>query len=324
MTRTKPIASLSLDLDDKWAYMRTHGDPDWESFPSYLNVLVPRVLDFLRRRGLTITFFVVGQDAALDRNRGLLAAIAADGHEIGNHSFSHEQWLHLYSEQEVQTELARAEEHIERATARRPVGFRGPGFSLSHATLKCLVQRGYIYDASTFPTFIGPLARAYYFRTAQLVPEQLRQRQRLYGSLWDAFRPLDPYRWDTELGTLLELPVTTMPVFRVPIHMSYILYLGLFNPELALCYFKTAMKLCSITGTQPSLLLHPLDFLGIDDVKELSFFPAMRVSSTQKLALLTQVISAFSDRFRVVTMEEHAQEALQRAKLELVQASVSL
>ena len=38
----KPIASFSLDLDNKWSYMKTHGDAGWESFPSYLDCIVPR------------------------------------------------------------------------------------------------------------------------------------------------------------------------------------------------------------------------------------------------------------------------------------------
>ena len=112
----KPIASLSLDLDNKWSYMKTHGDERWKSFPSYLNLLVPRVLEFLKQRNLTITFFIVGQDAAFEENRDTLATIAGAGHEIGNHSFHHEPWLHLYSEKQIAIELARAEEHIERAT----------------------------------------------------------------------------------------------------------------------------------------------------------------------------------------------------------------
>ena len=70
----KPIASLSLDLDNKWSYMKTHGDAGWESFPSYLDLLVPRVLAFLKERNLKITFFIVGQDAALEKNRdGIIA-----------------------------------------------------------------------------------------------------------------------------------------------------------------------------------------------------------------------------------------------------------
>ena len=42
---TKPLASLSLDLDNKWSYMKTHGDAGWEAFPSYLDIVVPRVLE---------------------------------------------------------------------------------------------------------------------------------------------------------------------------------------------------------------------------------------------------------------------------------------
>src|SRR5687768_5627494 len=87
MPQAKPTGSLSLDLDNQWSYMKTHGDPGWESFPSYLDLVVPRVLDFLEARNLTITVFIVGQDASLEKNRAALSAIAAAGHEIGNHSF---------------------------------------------------------------------------------------------------------------------------------------------------------------------------------------------------------------------------------------------
>jgi len=63
----KQTASLSLDLDNKWSYMKTHGDAGWENFPSYLDTVVPRALRFLRERDLQITFFIVGQDAALEK-----------------------------------------------------------------------------------------------------------------------------------------------------------------------------------------------------------------------------------------------------------------
>src|SRR6266550_3424612 len=153
----KPLASLSLDLDNQWSYMKTHGDAGWDSYPTYLPLVVPRVLDILRRRGLRITFFIVGQDAARPENREALRSLADAGHEIGNHSFKHEPWLHLYSEEEIECELRSAEEAIEQATGKRPIGFRGPGFSVSESVLRVLARRGYEYDASTFPTFLGPL-----------------------------------------------------------------------------------------------------------------------------------------------------------------------
>jgi hypothetical protein len=309
MNATKPIASLSLDLDNKWAYLKTHGEPGWEAFPSYLDVVVPRVLRLLRSLDLTITVFIVGQDAALERNQETLASIAAAGHEIGNHSFRHEPWLHLYSDQELETELKQAEESIEQATGRRPLGFRGPGFSLSAATLRSLAGRGYRYDATTFPTFLGPLARAYYLMRTPLTPEQRERRKMLFGRFAEGWRPLRPYRWRTEAGDLLEIPVTTMPVFRVPIHVSYLLYLSTLAPRLAVRYFQVALSLCRWTATAPSVLLHPLDFLGREDAGDLAFFPAMNLPREDKLELVGQVLSALSARFAVGTLAEHAEAA---------------
>src|SRR6476620_9768315 len=116
MNLHKPIASLSLDLDNKWSYLKTHGDRGWETFPSYLDVVVPRFLDVVAKLDLRITVFVVGQDAALEKNRGALRSIAAAGHEIGNHSFHHEPWLHVYSPKEIEAEIVSAEESITDAT----------------------------------------------------------------------------------------------------------------------------------------------------------------------------------------------------------------
>jgi polysaccharide deacetylase len=315
----KPLASLSLDLDNKWSYMKTHGDPTWKWLPSYLDVVVPRFLAMLDDRGLHITVFIVGQDAALAANRDTLRSIADAGHEIGNHSFHHEPWLHLYSANEIEREIAQAEESIEQATGRRPVGFRGPGFSLSESVLTALVRRGYRYDASTFPTFLGPLARAYYFMTAKLSPEERRKRGQLFGDLREGLRPIHPYSWTIDGREIIEIPVTTMPGFRVPIHMSYLLYLATFSPSLALNYFRAALALCSLAQVQPSLLLHPLDFLGEGEAPELAFFPAMRTPVEEKLLLVDRALALYCERYHVVTVGEHAQHAARRANLARVE-----
>lgn len=303
---TKPLASLSLDLDNKWSYMKTHGDAGWESYPTYLDTVVPRFLRMLGDHGLTITVFVVGQDAALEKNEAALASIADAGHEIGNHSFKHEPWLHLYSEAEIDEELARTEEHLVRVTGQRPIGFRGPGFSFSPTVLKVLSNRGYQYDGSTFPTYIGPLARMYYFFTARLNTNQKEERKKLFGTWSEGFRPLKPYWWKCDDARILEIPVTTMPILKAPIHVSYLLYLGQFSHMLAMSYFKNALRLCRLTGVEPSLLLHPLDFMGADDDGDLSFFPAMRQPAAKKLALVDAVFTEFKKRFQVLPMREHA------------------
>jgi hypothetical protein len=299
-------ATLSLDLDNKWSYLKIHGDPGWESFPSYLDRVVPRILDTLRAHDLTITVLVVGQDATLERNREPLQAIATAGHEIGNHSFRHDPWLHLYSEREIAREIASAEEHIERVTGRRCVGFRGPGFSLSEATLRVLARRGYRYDATTLPSFLGPLARAYYLATSQLAREERARRRALFGRWSDGLQPLKPYCWEVESTRLVEIPVTTVPLLKVPFHLSYVLYLAALSPAAAIAYFRAALRLCRLTGTAPSLLLHPLDFLGVEDEPDLAFFPAMRLPRQRKLEIVDACLTLVRRQFEVTTLERYA------------------
>jgi hypothetical protein len=317
-----PCVSISLDLDNLWSYMRIHGDAGWETFPSYLDVVVDLVIERLGRHGLTVTVFVVGQDAALDKNKEALGRLAARGHEIGNHSLSHEPWFHEYSYAEAQREICVAEQHIEHATGQRPRGFRGPGFSLSLDALRVLSERDYIYDASTFPTFLGPIARAYYFWTTKgLTREERARRGKLFGSATEALRPIRPYAWNVPDVTrreapLVEIPVTTMPLVRLPIHMSYILYLALHSKAIAKAYLRTALALCRWRAVEPSFLLHPLDFVGGDRVKQLAFFPGMRVATSFKLELFDEVVDLLRSVFMPVTMEAHARRILDDFRLE--------
>ena len=299
-------ASLSLDLDNLWSYMKTHGDAGWEGFPSYLDVVVPRVLAVLDAFSMRITIFVVGQDAALERNHAALRSIVEAGHEVGNHSFHHEPWLHLYSSGEVAAEIERAEAAIENAVGVRPRGFRGPGYSVSETVLRVLQRRGYDFDCSSFPTFVGPLARTYYFLRARLDAEQRSKRDALFGGVRDGMRPLSPYRWDLPEGPLLEIPVTTLPVLRMPIHFSYLHWLAGFSERLASAYFAAALQACDAARIAPSLLLHPLDFLGRDDVAELAFFPGMDQTGARKVDRMHRLLASLSARHAVHAMSDFA------------------
>jgi hypothetical protein len=297
-------ASLSLDLDNKWSYMKTHGNPGWSDFPTYLPQLVPVVLDLLDKMNLRITFFIVGQDAERPENAEVLAEIARRGHEIGNHSHHHEPWMHRRGRIEIDDELRRSEEAIERVTGVRPRGFRGPGFTRSETILETLVSRGYLYDASSLATFIGPLARAYYFRSAKLSAADRAEREDLFGSFADGFRRNSQHRIDLSNGSIAEVPVTTFPLAKIPIHVSYVLYVAMISPPLARAYFETAMAACKLTRTEPSILLHPLDFLTAADAPELRFFPAMSMDPEVKRRVAVDSIAALARHFDVRPMKD--------------------
>jgi peptidoglycan/xylan/chitin deacetylase (PgdA/CDA1 family) len=311
----KMISSLSCDLDDKWSYMKTHGDQGWETLPSYLDIVVPRILSVLKQFNLPATFFIVGKDAAIQRNHKLFRSLGEEGHEIANHSHKHEPWLHLYSQEEMRLEIAKAEDHIMQATGQRPVGFRGPGYSLSGAAVSELVRRGYLYDATSFPSLLTPLVRMYYFATADLTPDEKHQRKSLGGKLRDGLRPTKPYYWCVDGKQLLEIPVTTLPIFKLPMHMSYLFGLKRFSSRLAMAYFNVALRFCRLSHVEPSIVLHPTDFLGREDGQGLQFIPGMGLASNTKLKFVCEALERLRSIFSVVTLREHAIEASQTSNL---------
>jgi peptidoglycan-N-acetylglucosamine deacetylase len=77
----------------------------------------------LEAHGCRGTFFVLG--AAAERDPERVAALAAAGHELGNHLYSHRDPQEL-SDDELRDELRRTEEHLRRATGSAPRLVRPP------------------------------------------------------------------------------------------------------------------------------------------------------------------------------------------------------
>jgi len=309
--------SISLDMDNMWSYLKTHGDENWEQAPSYIPSVVPVVLDILNEFDLRCTFFLVGKDAADPVNAEALSRLVPAGHETGNHSWNHEPWLHRYRIEDIRSELVRTEEAVIEATGAKPVGFRGPGYSWSPFLLQVLNELGYAFDASTLPTVIGPLSRAYYFLTSNLKKEEREKRNKLFGTVRDGFRPIRPYSlaFRTESGareSILEIPVTTMPVFRLPFHLSYLIWLAGISKKLMALYLWIAVGLCRLFRLAPSVLLHPLDFIGGDCIDDLGFFPGMDRDTEWKLAVARKALGILTKNFELVPMSEHAEKIRQK------------
>ncbi len=307
----KPLASISLDMDNFWAYQKMHNDPGWETFPSYFDRFIPFILELLHDKKKTITFFITGQDASMKTHDTHLKSIVDNGHEVGNHSFKHESWLELYPKEDIQKEIKKTDELLFQKTGKKPVGFRGPGFSWSSAVLEVLSEYGYLYDSSALPTYIGPLARLYYFSKSKLSAGDKKKRKNLYGSFSRGRLSVQPFFW--KLGPiikLLEIPVTTIPFFKLPFHMSYLLYLSRISPKLMMAYLQTAIHLCRLNHVSPSFLLHPLDLMSGDQLPELSFFPGMDIPTETKLALFHSVIEKLDSFFTLTSMRTLADNIL--------------
>jgi len=108
-----PAAAVAITIDD---------GPDPEA--------TPRVLDLLAEHDARATFFCIGERVA--RHPALARAIAARGHEIGNHSYRHLMRFSLLGPRALGAEIARTQEVIGAVTGevarffRAPAGLRNP------------------------------------------------------------------------------------------------------------------------------------------------------------------------------------------------------
>jgi len=87
--------------------------------PSY----TPKILDILKKYNIKATFFVVGQNA--EANPDIIQRMYNEGHEIGNHSFTHPNIAEISSIQTV-FELNSTQRVIEAITGHSTILFRPP------------------------------------------------------------------------------------------------------------------------------------------------------------------------------------------------------
>jgi len=83
----------------------------------------PALLELLDRHNAKATFFVCGHNA--ERLPHVLRAIAAAGHEIGNHTWSHRR-LDFAPSTAMRDEIGRTQEIIRAVTGKSPNLFRAP------------------------------------------------------------------------------------------------------------------------------------------------------------------------------------------------------
>lgn len=84
----------------------------------------PQLLDILRRAQVTATFFVIG--SRLQGNEALIRTMDAEGHLVGNHSWSHSVWFDFFPAKRMRDELVRTEKAISGILGKSPRLFRPP------------------------------------------------------------------------------------------------------------------------------------------------------------------------------------------------------
>ena len=141
------------------------------------------LLDVLRQHGVRGTFFVLGLLA--ERFPEIVAEIAAQGHEIGSHGYSHRPVSGI-GPAAFADELACSVSLLEAISGQRVLGYRAPDFTItinSTWVFDIIAEQGLRYDSSIFPV-----------RTARYgMPDAPRRAHRLGNGLLEL--PLSTVRW---------------------------------------------------------------------------------------------------------------------------------
>lgn len=90
--------------------------------------LTPKLLDLLAARQIKASFFVIGQNVA--EHPEIVARAVREGHEIGNHSWSHPYFARL-SDEAVRNQVKRTDEAIMNAAGIHPKLLRPPYGSIT-------------------------------------------------------------------------------------------------------------------------------------------------------------------------------------------------
>ena len=147
--RKEILCAFGIDVDAVAGWLGSYGGED-----SPLDISrgmfsgevgVPRLLQLLDRFGIKATWFIPGH--SIETFPEQIKAVAAAGHEIGVHGYSHENPIAMTPEQE-EIVLDRCIDLITQVGGRRPTGYVAPWWEFSPVTSELLLKKGIKYDHS--------------------------------------------------------------------------------------------------------------------------------------------------------------------------------
>ena len=306
------LASVTIDLDALRLYGQIHGlDAASDDDAIHLRAL-PRFLDLCAAHGIRATLFTVASDLERPAIRDAIAAASRAGHEIANHSDSHDYRLRNLPNSEIAQDLRRAHERIASVTGIAPVGFRAPGYNLAPAMIDAIVAMGYTYDSSLLPSPVYYGAKA---TALALIRLRGGASQSLLDHPFALFAPTKPYRiaatdrWDRlyrrgKTG-ILEIPMAVVPGVRAALIGTSITlaahWLGVFALELLV---KSAMASTPLFNLE----LHGIDFADAreDAIDPLivKHQPDLALPIGEKLGVFDRVFRILCERADVLPMRE--------------------
>lgn len=305
--------AISSDIDTLHSLYKGHGLRRDGYTYAEMAIGLENFSRFLEPYGVKATLFMVGHDFLQPQNHAPIRAVADEGHEIANHSMTHAQGFRLLPPAEMEREVAGMEEACEALLGRRPTGFRSPGWNIGDQAIEILMRRGYAYDSSVHPTSLMPLFKLLHYRNTS---SRSGGDRTAMGQLDYMLAPLRPYRSSINrlgrrgTGGLVELPVTVVPLLRLPFWATFLLATGP-GP------FKASLGLLRSLGMPVQFQFHLSDFVDFNHPEFADQVPrpgdgvyvpqALWTPLEVKRELFTRAMDLLAEHYEFTTLEQWAE-----------------
>jgi len=295
------LAGLSIDVDSVASHLEGYGFERPPDDGKAYTLAIPRALDLLERSGARGTFFLIAEEAA--RFPVVVRDIAERGHEVASHSMTHGLPFSNLSEERRTREVNDSKTLLESLSGEEVVGFRAPSWDLSPDLFDALVEAGYRYDASSYPSLLLPLLRL------SVAKRSSTGRTKTASSLWEGvFGPTKVHLRGRGERELVEVPICTAPFTRLPYYHTLRFLLP--GPAFAALGCLARTRRGAITYQ-----FHAVDFLDLEgdglDAR-IARHPGMKVAFDRKRALADSAIRELVRRRRVVPLAEIVSHAFPR------------
>jgi chitooligosaccharide deacetylase len=125
------------------------------------------ILDILAAHGAHATFFLIGRVA--ERHSDIVRRISAEGHEVGNHTWSHPHLARDCDDDSVRLELLRANDGLASIVGSPPRRFRAPYYDVDDRVVALAAELGLTHTPGTvIPPDWHPTARGSFIATVVL------------------------------------------------------------------------------------------------------------------------------------------------------------
>ncbi len=294
---SKKYIGLSLNFDWISSVSDISELTNIDEIDKALCIETDEILNYIINKGGRVSIFIIGSDLLRPVIRQYVQKWAEDGHEIGNHTWSHPVNFGNLPKSEIDKELSLTENIILETIGENSTGFISPSWSSSKTTFNSLIDQGFTYDHSVMPSFQNIIFRFLMSLNSKTRKESFLDILSFKLLHFNFLQPSKPYKISKAEKEIIQIPLPSL--FKL---FSY-----WYTPELLIKEFKKRRKLF-LKKPYSYILFHPADFCSFDLIQnQKHLFPQSKIKDEMRKSMFFNFLDELiEENYEFITMKNLA------------------